>query len=186
MRNRVVMVAAVIAVAATLLSNLAGREAGRRAELPEVNYRASSFSLADLNGRLTRLEGYTGQPLLLNFWATWCPPCQTETPDLIDLAEKYQGQVGFIGLNVTVKDSIEQVHRFAKQYGVNYPILLDEEGIVSKQYQVGVLPTTFVINGDGVIVYKKIGAVTKSEVERVIEPLLEQAPRRVAGSQPIE
>ncbi|MBO8165494.1 MAG: TlpA family protein disulfide reductase [Brevibacillus sp.] len=174
MRNRLLILVVTIVTAATLISHLAGRDTDQLAAAPEVNYRAGSFELTDLNDRLIRLEEFRGQPVVLNFWASWCLPCRTETPDLVALHEKYSGRVSFIGVNVTHKDALDDVQRFVGDYSITYPVALDRSGAVSKQYRIAAMPTSFVLNGDGVIVYKKIGVVSRRELERVLEPLLSQ------------
>ncbi|WP_176560188.1 TlpA family protein disulfide reductase [Brevibacillus dissolubilis] len=138
--------------------------------LPEVNYQAPVFELNDLMGKPFALT--KGKPVLLNFWATWCPPCKAETPDLVAVSEAYGDQVTFIGVNVTTQDTMEDVRRFAADYQVSYPIVLDETGEVTKQYRVSAMPTSFVLDAQGVIVYKKVGPMTAAEMKRIIDPLL--------------
>lgn len=140
--------------------------------LPEINNQAPSFKLDNLEGQAISLTSYRGKPVFINFWASWCPPCQAETPDLIDLYKKYHEKVGFVGINVTTQDRIEDVRAFVDDFHVNFPILLDMSGEISKTYRVTAMPTSFILNGDGVIIYKKIGPMTALEFERIINPFV--------------
>lgn len=144
------------------------------ATIPEKGYQAPSFQLEDQNGTSYDLSSMKGKVVFINFWATWCPPCRAETPDLVNLYEKYQDQVVFLGINATKVDSPDKVEAFIKQYKVSYPIPLDSSGKVVNQYRVHSYPTSYIIDSQGVIVYKKIGVITPTEFEKVIEPLIEK------------
>lgn len=139
---------------------------------PQVNYRAPNFILPTLDKRELSLESFQGNPVLINFWASWCPPCRMETPDLMALYQKYGDRIGFIGINVTNQDDVENVYDFVKQYQVTFPIALDHSGEVSRQYKLLAMPTSYVLDQHGVIVFKKTGIVTKPEIEQVFEQLL--------------
>ncbi|MGC5328592.1 TlpA family protein disulfide reductase [Brevibacillus sp. SYSU BS000544] len=140
--------------------------------IPEVNYKAPAFTLPALYGQEVSLEQYKGKPVFINFWASWCPPCRMETPDLTTLYEKYKNRIGFIGVNVTAQDDLENVNDFVNEFHVTFPIALDHSGEVSKQYKIIAMPTSYIVDKNGVIVFKKTGVVTKPEIEQVLERIL--------------
>ena len=129
-------------------------------------------SLSDPNGKTTKLSDYRGKAVVLNFWATWCDPCKVEMPWFIDLQKKYADQgLQFVGVaqDDAGKDAIM---KFAKDMGVNYPILQGKNSVGDAYGAVG-LPTTVYIGRDGKIIEKVVGLVSKSEVEDNIKKALE-------------
>lgn len=125
----------------------------------EVGQRAPAFELRTVEGTALSLEEYDGRQVVLNFWATWCPPCRKELPELIEFSE--ETGIPVIGVNVTKNERRGQrdVEAFLKEVPINFPILLDEAGAVEKKYRVVALPTTYVVGPDGVITAKQIGPV---------------------------
>ncbi len=173
MKIRIVMLVIILAAVGAVLigkNSKVSQQAGP--SVPEVQYQAEAFTLPDLAGQNLSLESFQGKPVVLNFWATWCPPCQEETPDLVAFYEQNKDQLGVIGVNVTAQDEVDKVKTFIEKYSVTYPVVLDEKGAVSKTYRIQALPTTFILNDKGTIVYKKLGAVTSEELKRVLQPLL--------------
>lgn len=134
--------------------------------------KAPSFELLNLQGETVRFEDYAGKVILLDFWASWCPPCQEEIPHFIEVYRQYQAK-GFVILGVSVGDSRQSVERFVKQRGVNYPVLLGNEAILGAYPGIYFLPTAFLIDRKGMIREKLIGYVGKEELEGKILPLLE-------------
>lgn len=157
----------VLAVMAFYQSSPANRE-----ELPKTGYRAPQFSLQGLNGQTYSLKNLNGKPVVLNFWASWCGPCRTEAPELVRLYEKYKGKIEIYAINVTSSDSVEGARAFAKEYGFMFPVLLDEKGAVSQQYGILPIPTTFFVDGDGVIVEQVTGLVDPKSMEAKFKQLL--------------
>lgn len=113
------------------------------------------FTLLDLNGQAVSLEEVLKQnkAVLINFWATWCPPCREEIPDLIALQEKYKDR-GFTVLGVDVGESQRKVSRFVEEAGINYPVLLDDEMNVARDYGIVGIPTSLLMNPQGEILGK--------------------------------
>lgn len=133
---------------------------------PKVGYHAPSFSLPKFpDNQPISLADYQGKPVFINFWATWCPPCQAETPDLVKAYSKYGDKVQFIGVNLTSQDSLTDVTAFIKKYGIKYPTALDTKGTVAQQYQALAIPTSFIINRQGIIVDRYVGALTPQVLE---------------------
>ena len=123
---------------------------------------APDFTLESLEGKNIQLSGYKGQAVLLNFWATWCGPCKIEMPWFVELQKEY-GPQGLQIVGVAMDDSSkEDIAKFVKEMGVNYPILLGKEAVGEQYGGVNVLPTTFFIDRDGKIVAREFGLQSRS------------------------
>ncbi len=129
------------------------------------------FALQDTEGKTVRLDDVlkSNKAVLLNFWATWCPPCREEIPGLIDLKKKY-GSKGFEVVGVDVGESAVKAKKFAEKTGINYPIVLDEDTNLSQAYRVVGIPTSFLIASDGKIlgVYHEYGEELVTAVEEAV------------------
>ena len=141
----------------------------------EINTAAPDFTLRDLSGRYISLSDYKGRVVLLEFWATWCPPCKASVPALIELHKKYEQQ-GFIVVGVSMdtdSDSPEKVRQFSASNNINYPVLVGNER-TPKLYNVISIPTSFLIGKDGNIVdiYKGYSKAFDNNVSAQIEKLL--------------
>ncbi|MBK3496783.1 TlpA family protein disulfide reductase [Viridibacillus sp. YIM B01967] len=117
----------------------------------QVEYVAPDFKLKTLEGETVRLSDYVGKKVILNFWATWCPPCKEEVPHMQKIYEEYKNQgVEILAVNVTNKDKGEEAAaQFVKEHGLTFEVLLDEEGFAGSTYQVLSLPTTYMIDTKG-------------------------------------
>lgn len=130
---------------------------------PQVGQAAPQITAKGLNGRDISLADYKGKVLVLNFWATWCPPCRAETPDMIKSFRKLSGSsVAFLGIDSTEKAPI--IHSFiaAKQYPV--PVALDDHKQTSAAYDVRGIPTTYVIDGNGVVRARFVDIIAPSQL----------------------
>jgi thiol-disulfide isomerase/thioredoxin len=137
---------------------------------------APDFSLDSLDGKILRLSDFRGKAVLLNFWATWCGPCKVEMPWFVDLQKQY-GSQGLQIIGVAMDDgSKEDIAKFAKDMGVNYPILIGKESVGDQYGGVPALPETFVVGRDGKIVDKIVGLRGKSEIEDSIKKALNTRP----------
>lgn len=142
--------------------------------LPLVSYQAPSFILETFEGEVISYEeDLLGKPILINFWASWCPPCKAEMPDLVEVANLYEDEVIFIGINVATQDSSNQSKEFIETYNIPYPNLIDKNGEISRLYQVPPIPATLVIDKDGTIVYRKLGGMTKAEMISAVKKGIE-------------
>ncbi len=108
---------------------------------------------------------------MVNFWATWCPPCRAELPDLVAYAEDYAGQ-GFQFIGVNEQESAAQVSAFLTQAGLDFPIVLDGDGSQMAPFGVTGLPSSFLIGPDGTIVQRWTGMISRATLEQVVTPLL--------------
>ncbi|MFP5266291.1 MAG: TlpA family protein disulfide reductase [Acidobacteriota bacterium] len=135
---------------------------------------APGFTLVDLHGNKVSLSDYKGHPVVLNFWATYCPPCKLEMPWFQELENQYKSQ-GLVVLGVDQDDgmAVKDVAAAAQKIGVTYPILMPN-GDVSKSYQLGdYIPETFYIDKSGKIVDQTVGAHSRDEMEADIEKTIE-------------
>jgi thiol-disulfide isomerase/thioredoxin len=137
---------------------------------------APDFSLESLDGKTMRLSDLRGKAVLLNFWATWCGPCKIEMPWFVDLQNQY-GSQGLQIVGVAMDDaSKEDIGKFAKDMGVNYPILIGKESVGDQYGGVPALPESFLIGRDGKVVDKIIGLRGKAEIEDAIKKALNTRP----------
>lgn len=139
--------------------------------VPEVR---PDFGLLDLQDKLRHVSEWDGQVMLINFWATWCPPCRREIPAFIELQNDYQDQ-GFTIVGIAI-DTKQNAKDFVDPMGINYPILIgDQDGIaLSQDYgnRLGVLPYTVVVDRQGKIVSTHRNELSYEEAEALIKPLL--------------
>jgi thiol-disulfide isomerase/thioredoxin len=115
------------------------------------------FLLSDLDGQVVSTANWRGKVVLLNFWATWCPPCRDEIPEMIELSKRFKDRLQIIGISMDDDASDDDVRHFAKEMGINYPIVMGSRTLSSEYGGVPVLPTSFVVNTDGRIVQKHEG-----------------------------
>ena len=131
--------------------------AGLRDAAPELGRQAPDFTLSDLAGRRIRLADFRGKKtVLINFWATWCPPCREEMPTLERLAQARQEAIQVLGVNLDTVNP-DKVRAFVRELGIRFPILLDPDLGVGKAYRVRGLPTSFVVDRDGVVRFREVG-----------------------------
>lgn len=131
---------------------------------PRVGSQTPDFALKGLNGQTVRLSELRGKPVMVNFWATWCPPCRQEMPDIEKAYKKYRDE-GIVFLGVDQMEDPDIVQKFVKENGYSWVFLLDSEGEASKQFRASALPTTFFIDRQGVIRDMQIGALTAAQLE---------------------
>ena len=135
--------------------------------LMAVSSTAAAFTLTDTKGKTHTLADYKGKWVLVNFWATWCPPCQEEMPDLQKLHETRKDLV-VIGIAMEYRDP-EYVKQFADQMFVSFPIVLGNERIAAQIGKVPGLPTTYLYDPNGNLAAYNVGALTREAVERYID-----------------
>lgn len=142
---------------------------------------APPVSLEDTEGRRVSLDGLKGRVVALNFWATWCGPCQQEIPDLASVYSANRGKC-FQLLGVTEESAREEVLAVARKLGVNYPVLLDGDGKVGDAYKIAGYPRTVLIDVKGRVRRVFEGPVGRAEFERALLPLLAEAPESCPGA----
>lgn len=140
---------------------------------------APDFTLESLDGKSMRLSDLRGKAVLLNFWATWCSPCKIEMPWFVELQNEY-GPQGLQIVGVAMDESSkEDIAKFAKEMGVNYPVLMGKEAVGEAYGGVPALPESFFIGRDGKIVDKIIGLRGKADIEESIKKALNTQPGSV-------
>jgi len=142
-------------------------------EAPIAGYLAPQFTLNTTAGEEVNLIDYRGQPVVLNFWATWCPPCRAEVPHFQESSIKYNGQAVILGVDQGEPDSI--VRDFGASFGLSYPLLLDQDSAVNRQYGVAALPTTIFVDSNGIVREVFTGIINRAVLEERIERLLAES-----------
>ncbi len=135
--------------------------------LMAMSAQAAGFSVTDTTGKKHSLAGYKGKWVLVNYWATWCPPCLEEIPDLIALHENKKNNLVVIGVALDFRGA-KQVMDFAESMLITYPIVLGSSEVVNQIAPVQGLPTTYLFNPEGKMVAQQVGAVTRQSVENYI------------------
>ena len=118
---------------------------------------APAFLARDIDGNVVSTADWQGKVVLLNFWATWCPPCREEIPELIDLQNRYKDRLHVIGISMDDPEEAGLVKKFAVRAGINYPIVMASREIIQEYGGVPALPTSFVVNREGKVVQKHVG-----------------------------
>ena len=127
----------------------------------------ADFRLTDSDGKLHRLGDYRGKWVVVNFWATWCPPCLEEIPDLVAVTEARK-DVQVFGVAMEFQDS-KQVLQFAEGMFVNYPIVLGDRNTADLIGKVQGLPTTFIYDPQGKLAVRHVGKITRKQIERLLD-----------------
>jgi peroxiredoxin len=124
----------------------------------QIGEKAPDFELQMLTGEAVKLSDFRGKKVMLNFWATWCPPCKEEMPDMEKFYNKQKDEVIILAVNIDPQYNVE---KFTKDMGVTFPILLDEKDRVNSMYQVLTIPTTYFIDENGIIRHKYLTAMSE-------------------------
>jgi thiol-disulfide isomerase/thioredoxin len=139
---------------------------------PKLPFLAPDFTLQDLNGHSLRLSDFRGKAVVLNFWATWCPPCRAEIPWLIAMQKEY-GPRGLQVVSVSMDETgRNDIQRFTRRNGINYPVLFGDAYVASLYGGVQVLPTTYYISRSGHVLAFASGVINFDEVELNIKEAL--------------
>ncbi len=158
-----------------LSADRSGISTAGRVPAPQKGFAAPEFSLADPKGHPYTLSELRGKAVLVNIWATWCPPCRAEMPALESYYEQYRGQgLVILGINATNQDYPLNIVPFAEQYDLTFPILLDETGEVARRYELRSLPSSYFIARDGSIAEVVVGgpmsgALLKTYIEEILK-----------------
>lgn len=146
-----------------------------KAPAPLVGHPAPDFALADLEGREVRLSDLRGEVVLVNIWATWCPPCRAEMPLIEATYAEHRGS-GFTVLAVSQGEAAEVVRAYIQAGGLSFPVLLDSGGEVGRAYEVSVLPSSLFVDRAGVVRAVYRGPLPRGALIATVEELLAEAP----------
>ncbi len=151
--------------------SVVGRQPADGPAVSEVNYPAPPINLRTLDGQRFDLATQRGKVVLVNFWATWCKPCEEETPDLQAVYDRLAVEgLLIVGVDLFNAEQAQgrgerEVRAFTERYGVTYPIALDETGQVARDYKIYPIPVSYVIDADGNVRFIRIGQLNRTEVE---------------------
>ena len=164
----------------TFLSRLppAAANAAEQIATPREGFAAPDFTLDLLGGGDITLSELRGKPVMINLWASWCPPCRAEMPAIQKVYQDYQ-ELGLVvlGVNTTNQDNEADATAFVREYGLTFPIPLDRDGSVSARYELRGLPTTFFIDRKGIIRSVVVGGpMSEAVIRSKVEDLLKETP----------
>ncbi|WP_147533833.1 thiol-disulfide oxidoreductase ResA [Bacillus marasmi] len=154
------------AIAYTLYANFTKDEN----KTVEKGKEAPDFSLVDLNGEKHQLSDYKGQGVFLNFWGTWCKPCEKEMPFINNQFMQYKDQ-GVQVIAVNVGESDLAVQKFAQRHKLEFPIVIDKDSQVMQAYSVNPLPVTFLIDKNGNVIDSYTGELTEAKIKSFMEKI---------------
>ncbi len=142
--------------------------------LPMEGQPAPDFTLKTLDGGTVTLSKLQGQPVLINFWASWCEPCRAEMPEIVRAYEAHKADgLIVLAINMTFEDSLPEAQAFAKEFQMPFPVLLEDTGAVARDaYRLPVLPMSFFIDRKGVIVHRQIGAMNGKQLDTFVGEIL--------------
>jgi cytochrome c biogenesis protein CcmG/thiol:disulfide interchange protein DsbE len=134
---------------------------------------APDFSLRNIDGEEIHLADFSGKPVLINLWTTWCIPCQNEMPVIEKIFKDYNDTgLVVLGINITSQDKLLDVKETIKKYNLSYPILLDESGLVSELYEMRGIPTSYFVDPQGIIRRIQIGEILPEYEDRYLMDIL--------------
>lgn len=130
-----------------------------------------SFKLKDLKGNVYTNEDFKNKILLIDFWATWCPPCRKEIPSFINLYKKYKDQ-GLEIIGISLDQDMNKVRNFVKEKGITYTVLIGNKNVAQDFGGIQGIPTTFIVDRKGTIVFKQVGLAPEEKFEAEIKKLI--------------
>ncbi|MBU0904289.1 MAG: thiol-disulfide oxidoreductase ResA [Firmicutes bacterium] len=157
-------------LAAAIIYTIYSNATKERTQILGVGDEAPDFTLEDLNGEEHRLSDYKGQGVFLNFWGTWCKPCAKEMPAMNKQYAEYKDK-GVQILAINIAQSNFEVQKFANQYGLDFPVVLDRTKSVMHTYNVDPLPTTILVNPEGKIERIITGEMTEQDIATFMEQI---------------
>jgi len=155
----------VLNIRSLLPGAVSGSQVG--AESSEIGSPAPDFVLEDLSGNPVKLSDLRGRLVVLNFWATWCTPCRTEMPEFQEIYQRNEQDLVVLGINL--EESPSDIQDFVSPLNITYPILLDKEGLVSRQYKVIQLPNTYFIDRQGIFRIRHIGFLSSNQFQEYLD-----------------
>jgi thiol-disulfide isomerase/thioredoxin len=164
----------IILIVALVLSGLSifyfqnSRPAVVQAEVgTEIGMAAPDFTLKNMNNNEVSLSDYRGQKVFLNFWASWCPPCRKEMPDMQKLHEKYGEEIAILAVNIG--ESKSTAANYMLENGLSFSVLLDTDKSTAQNYLVRGIPTSYFLDKDGIIINKVVGAVSYDKMFELLD-----------------
>lgn len=134
--------------------------------------KAPDFSLKSVDGKTVKLSDFKGKIVIIDFWATWCPPCRRGIPDLVAIQNEFKDKVVIVGISLDREKTIKDVPGFVKDYGINYPIVYGDEKVVTSYGGIQSIPTSFIVDKKGNVADMHVGLVSKETYTNKIKELL--------------
>lgn len=155
--------------------NTSASPAGGRTGAPGNRNAAPDFTVTDGGGNRVSTADLSGKPVILNFWATWCPPCRSELPAFDKLYRQYGNEVSFMMIDLTdgYRETVEGVKKFMSENGYTFPVYYDTEGSAAEAYNVSSIPFTVAVGRNGNIVGTHLGAMSEAALEKLIKTVKE-------------
>jgi len=139
----------------------------------QVDFAAPELTLEDLAGNGVSLQDYQGSVVLVNLWATWCPPCREEMPTLLTFYEKYKAD-GFVLIAINQEETRDVVQPFVKEFGLTFPVWLDLEYLAQREFNTMNLPSSYVIDRNGRVRLMWIGGISKKNLEKYVPDVIKE------------
>ncbi|MHB9032267.1 MAG: TlpA family protein disulfide reductase [Anaerolineae bacterium] len=136
----------------------------------EIGKQAPDLALPDINGKIVWLADLRGKIVIVTFWATWCTPCRAELPELVGVYQKLQER-GIEILAINVGESPDQVNAFVTDLGIKFPVLLDAKGFAVYAFGVHAIPTSFIVDRDGILRHSQMGGMTLIMIDNILKDL---------------
>ena len=135
---------------------------------------AEDITVYDKEGNEVKLSNYIGKPIVMNFWASWCTPCQIEMPEFEKVYQEMGDEVEFLMINMTASggETVDRAHAFVENGGYTFPVLFDTEHDAAGTYDASAMPTTYFINSEGYVVRQIVGAINAETLKEGIEGIL--------------
>ena len=170
------MVLGLLLIAFGILAMVSPKSSGNAASLSSVvpvpvDFAAPQLSLQNINGQTESLTDYREYVVLVNNWATWCPPCKAEMPTLAAYYTEHRSE-GFTIIAIEAGDGVEGVAQFVQKYGLEFPVWLDPAGASLRAFGNRTLPNSYVIDRSGTVRYAWTGEIDQALLEKYITPLL--------------
>jgi len=150
---------------------VAGRRTAQKPKPTAPGNAAPEFTVTDIDGKKLALSDYKGKVVLLDFWATWCTPCRAEIPHFVEMQQKY-GPQGFQVVGISMDDDAKPVKEFYRQFNMNYPVAVGDDKLAQSFGGVLGLPVNFIIDREGRIHAKYLGATDVSVIDKAVSDLL--------------
>jgi thiol-disulfide isomerase/thioredoxin len=177
LKNNIAVLALVFVLAGfAVYHNMAGANKQTmtpKEEAPKANFLAPGFTLEGLDGQVYKVGGPREKPVVVNFWASWCGPCREEAPDLKRLYDQFKDQIDFYAVNTLQGDKLEDVQKFVQTYDLRFPVLLDKEGQAADKYNLIFIPTSFLIDRNGVV-REVVHVISPADWERKMKALIKK------------
>jgi len=166
----IIRVVILVLLAASIVFTIYNNLKNEKTEVLKVGDPAPDFELVDMNGKTHQLSDYQGQGVFLNFWGTWCKPCEREFP-LMDKQYQVYKEKGVQILAVNIAESDFVVQQYIDQRGLTFPVLIDKTKSVMESFNINPLPTTFLINSEGKIEKIITGEMTEEDIKSYMDQI---------------